>query len=203
MSRSLGCTAFVIAATLCFSRAAELPKSDEVESFDIEPPLLIPNRDREKTDSAQLTPAPIVDLAKLEKDFERAKRNATGAARLCKIGVIAQVEVEQRELRVARLEAQLEAARLAQAKENFAREQTRLTNHEISATDFSEAEATLAHAIEAAHTAQTKRERAEIEFAENNVRRQQKLAALGSGSKSAIAHAEQKLSELKAAKENN
>ncbi len=202
MPRSLGCTIFVIAAAFSFA-ATELPKSDDVDSSDIEPPLLIPNRDRERLDNAQPTPTPTVDLAKLEKDFERAKRNSAGAARLCKIGVIAQVEVEQRALRTVRLEAQLESARLDEAKENFAREQTRLTNHEISPADLSEAEATLAHAIEAAHAAEEKRDRAEVEFAENNVRRQQKLAALGSGSKSAISRAEQKLNELKATKENN
>ncbi|MEY2545620.1 MAG: hypothetical protein QOG48_737 [Verrucomicrobiota bacterium] len=202
MARSLGCTVFIIAAAFCFA-ATELPKSDDVDSSDIEPPLLIPNRDREQSDGAKPTPTPIVDLAKLEKDFERAKRNAAGTVRLCKIGAIAQVEVEQRALRVARLEAQLESARLLEAKENFAGEQTRLANHEISAADLSEAEATLAHAIEAAHAAEAKRDRAEVEFAENNVRRQQKLAALGSGSKSAISRAEQKLTELKTAKENN
>jgi multidrug resistance efflux pump len=202
MSRSLGYTAFLLAAAFCFAATPELPKSDDVDSFDIEPPLLIPNRDREKLD-AQATPAPIVDLAKLEKDFERAKRNASGAARLCKMGVIAQVEVEQRALRVARVEAQLENARLAEAKENFAQEQSRLTNHEISGADLAEAEATLAHAIESAHAAEARHNRAEMEFAENNVRRQQKLAALGSGSKSAIARAEQKLNELKTPKENN
>jgi len=45
-----------------------------------------------------------------------------------------------------------------------------------------------------------KREHAEIEAAETNLRRQRKLLALGSARKSDVVRAEQKLAELKAPK---
>jgi outer membrane protein TolC len=58
----------------------------------------------------------------------------------------------------------------------------------------------LAHAIKAAHAAAAERERAELEAAKTNLQRQQKLLALGSGRKSDVARAEQKLAELKTPK---
>jgi outer membrane protein TolC len=184
--------------------AAELPRSDTDESFEVEPPLLIPNRDLEKPPVAndEATPAPIVDSEKLEKDLARAKRSATGADRLFKIGVISKADAEQRVLRVARLESDLENARLALARETLAQEETRVAAGEIAKADLAEAEAQLARAMEAAHTAAAKRERAELDFAESNLHRQQKLLALGTGRKSDVARAEQKLAELKAPKSN-
>jgi hypothetical protein len=204
MTRSLA--SHLMGLIVCSSLGAtELPRNpDDVDSYDIEPPVLIPNRDREKPgEHAGQTSATTPDLEKLAKNFERAKRSAAGAERLCRIGVIAQVEVEQRALRAARLESQLEEARMAEAKANFAREQERVARREISKSDLAEAEAMLAHAIESAHNAEQNRQQAELAFAENNVRRQQKLVALGSGRKSDVARAEQKLAELKAPKEDN
>ena len=80
-----------IALLLLFSGAAfaadKLP-NPEPGSFDIEPPLLIPNRDREKNASAATSPAREVDLAKLDKEFERANRNIAGLDKLLKIGAL-------------------------------------------------------------------------------------------------------------------
>src|SRR5713101_3199476 len=81
---------------------AQEPNKD-LDSFDIEPPLLIPNRDNEEQAKTASSPARDVDLAKLEKEFERAKKNAAGAERVCKIGALSKLEVEQRALRVVRL----------------------------------------------------------------------------------------------------
>ena len=58
----------------------------------------------------------------------------------------------------------------------------------------------MAQLIEAAQLAVAKRERAELEFAEANLRRQQKLLKLGSAHKSDVTRAEEKLAELKAPK---
>ena len=53
---------------------------------------------------------------------------------------------------------------------------------------------------DAAQIALAKRERAELEFAEANLRRQQKLLKLGSAHKSDVINAEEKLAELKSQK---
>lgn len=200
MTRSLGVAALVSAAAICAVLAQELPNESEPDSADIEPPVLIPNRDRDKPDevSAAPSPAAVVDLAKLEKDVARAERAAANTARMFKIGAMAEVEVERQRLRVARLRAQVEAARLAQTKDDFVTAQTRLTNREISPEEFAQAETAVARAIESAHAADANRRQAELEFAENDVARQQKLLGLGSGRKADVARAEQKLNELKA-----
>ena len=73
----------------------------EPGSFDVEPPLLIPNRDKqplEESGSPNDSPNDV-DLAKLEKQFERAKRNLAGLDKLLKIGALSKLEVEQRKLR--------------------------------------------------------------------------------------------------------
>lgn len=200
MTRSLGVAALVSAAAICAVLAQELPNESEPDSADIEPPVLIPNRDRDKPDevSAAPSPAAVVDLAKLEKDVARAERAAANTARMFKIGAMAEVEVERQRLRVARLRAQVEAARLAQTKDDFVTAQTRLTNREISPEEFAQVETAVARAIESAHAADANRRQAELEFAENDVARQQKLLGLGSGRKADVARAEQKLNELKA-----
>ena len=187
---------FGLVATTLF---AQEPNKDP-DSFDIEPPLLIPNRTDEQLAKAAPSPAREVDLAKLEKEFERAKRNAAGVERLCKIGALSKLEAEQRALRLVHLEFDLANARLVCAKEEMLEKEKQLTGGEIAKTDMTQTEASLALAIEAAHVATAKRERAEVEAAEANVHRQEKLLALGSARKSDVERAAQKLAELKSQK---
>jgi len=175
---------------------AQEPNKDP-DSFDIEPPLLIPNRTDEQLAKAAPSPARVVDLAKLEKEFERAKRNAAGAERLCKIGALSKLEAEQRALRLVHLEFDLANARLVCAKEEMLEKEKQLTAGQIAKTEIAQTESGLAHAIEAAHAATAKREQADLDAAEANVHRQEKLLALGSARKSDVDRAVQKLAELK------
>src|SRR3982750_2798705 len=178
---------------------AQEPNKDP-DSFDIEPPLLIPNREDEQLFNPEATrpPARDVDLAKLEKEFERAKRNAASAERLCKIGALSKLEAEQRVLRCVHLEFDLANARLICAKEEMLEKEKQLTAGAIAKTDIAQTETGLALAIEAAHAATTKRAQADIDAAEANVHRQEKLLVLGSARKSDVERALQKLAELKA-----
>jgi hypothetical protein len=170
----------------------------EPDSFDIEPPLLIPNRGDEPLPDAKAAPGRGVDLAKLEKELERAKRNTAGLDRLLKIGALSKLEVEQRRLRVVHLEFDLANARLVTAKEKMLEKDTQLSTGQVAKTDITPAENNLALAIEAAHAASAKREQADIAAAEANVHRQEKLLALGSAQKRDVERAEQKLAELRA-----
>ena len=174
----------------------------EPDSFDVEPPLLIPNRDDESLPEAKpaTSAARDVDLGKLEKEFERAKRIATGAERLCKIGALSKLEAEQRALRLIHLEFDLANARLLVAKEEMVAKEKQLSDGEIAKTDLGQTESALALAIEAAHAATLRREQADIDAAEANVHRQEKLLVLGSARKSDVERALQKLAELKALK---
>ena len=182
----------VIAVTATF--AQNDGAKQEPDSFDVEPPLLIPNRD-----DASL-PGPDADLAKLEKDVDRAKRNATGAEHLYRIGVISRVEVEQRALKVARLESDFANAQLVRAKNELAAQESQLAAGEGTKDELEAAKAAVAQLTEAVQIAAAKRERAELDAAEANLRRQQKLLRLGSAQKSDVSRAEQKLAELKAPK---
>jgi hypothetical protein len=182
---------------------SELPKSDDVDSFDIEPPLLIPDQSLDKPPipvAPETLRTPVAEADRLERDLERAKRNAKSAERLVKIGALAKVEAEQRALRVIRLQADLENARVMRAREELTIRQARRAAGEISQADLAEAESALARALEASQAAAAARERAELEAAELNLNRQRKLLALGSGRKSEVSRAEQKLAELRAPK---
>ena len=172
-------------------------KSDEPEAFDIEPPIL-----KQNLSDAPLPEkgTPDAEVARLEKQLERAKRNADGAGRLYKIGVLAKVEVEQRLLRIVRTESDLASARVIQAKEKAAEEESRVLSGENTKHELDVAKATLAQLTETAQVALAKRERAELEAAEANVRRQQKLLKLGSAGKSDVDRAQEKLAELRAPK---
>jgi hypothetical protein len=180
----------------------ELPKQESDDSFEVEPPLLIPYRDPDTPGGAvaAATPTPIVDLERLTRDAERARRSAISAERLYRMGAFAKVEAEQRALKAVRLQADLEAARLSQAKADMVAQDESKDAARVSQTETGPADAALARAIEAAHAAAKKREEAELQAAEINLARQQKLLSLGSGRKSEVAKAAQKLEELKAAR---
>src|SRR5439155_412023 len=155
-------------------------------AFDIEPPILKQNLSAEPLPA---TGTPDAEVARLEKQLERAKRNADGAERLYKIGVLAKVEVEQRLLRVVRTESDLANARVTQAKEKVAEDESRVASGETPKDELDAAKAALAQLTEAAQVALAKRERAELEAAEANVRRQQKLLKLGSAGKFVVGRA--------------
>lgn len=177
--------------------AQELPTHEgEAPALEIDPPLLIQARNADGSfvlAGPPATPAPPPDIAKLEKDLARAKRNASGADHLYRIGAISKVDAEERGLRVIRLEAKLADARL------------QLVKRDAEQADESDAkpdlETSVTQAEEAAAHAAAEKKQAEIEAAFRNLQRQQKLLALGSGHKSDVNRAEQKLAELQHAGE--
>jgi multidrug resistance efflux pump len=186
---------FLTSAMIAFA-ADQSNNSDEPGEFDIEPPILKQNLSDELADAG----TPEGDVARCEKKLERAKRNAAGAERLWKIGVLAKVEVEQRALKVIKCEAELASTRVAQAKEAVSEQESRVASGESTKQELEVAKAALAQLIEAEQKAIAKRESAEVEFAEANLRRQQRLLKLGSAHRSDVTNAEEKLAELKAPK---
>ena len=194
---ALPVTLLALAMAVCAADQSAANKSEEPDSFDVEPPILKQNL------SDELSPAPgtpDAEVARLEKQLGRAKSNAAGAERFWKIGVLAKVEVEQRLLKVVRCESDLADARVASAKEKVAEYESRVASGENAKEELEAAEATLAQLTEAARVATAKRERAELEAAEANLRRQQKLLKLGIAQKSDVIDAQEKLAQLKAQK---
>ncbi len=199
MTRIFALPVTVIATVMATLAADQSPgsKSEEPDSFDIEPPVLKQNLTDQPLPT---TEAPDGDVAQLEKQLDRAKKNASGAERLYKIGVLAKVEVEQRALKVARLESDFANVQLARAKNDLAAQESQLAAGEGTKAELETAKAAVAQLTEAAQIAAQKRERAELDAAEANLRRQQKLLRLGSAQKSDVTRAQEKLAELKAPK---
>ena len=174
--------------------AADQPNnSDEPGEFDVEPPILKQNLSDELAEAG----TPDGDVARCEKKLERSKRNAAGAERMWRIGVLAKVEVEQRALKMIKCETELASARVVQAKGIVAEQESRVASGESTKQELEVAKTALAQLTEAEQKAVAKRETAELEFAEANLRRQQRLLKLGSAHRSDVTNAEEKLAELK------
>ncbi len=165
--------------------------SDEPGEFDIEPPILKQNLSNEPLSSE-------AEVARLEKQFQLAKQIAASA--VYKIGVLSKAEMEQRLLKVIQCECNLAIARLAFCEEQMAALESLVASGENAKDELAQARADLAQLTEAAEIATAKRERAELEAAELNLRRQQKLLKLGVARESDVTRAEEKLAELRSQK---
>jgi multidrug resistance efflux pump len=196
MIRAITLPVMFLTSAMIALAADQSSNSDEPGEFDIEPPILKQNLSDELAEAG----TPDGDVARCEKKLERAKRNAAGAERLWKIGVLAKVEVEQRALKMVKCETELVSARVAQAKETVAQQESRVASGETTKQELEVAKTALAQLIEGEQKAVAKRETAELEFAEANLRRQQRLLKLGSAHKSDVTNAEEKLAELKGPK---
>ena len=196
MIRAIALPVMFLTSAMIALAADQSSNSNEPGEFDIEPPILKQNLSDELAEAG----TPDGDVARCEKKLERAKRNAAGAERLWKIGVLAKVEVEQRALKMVKCETEVASARVAQAKETVAQQESRVASGETTKQELEVAKTALAQLIEAEQKAVAKRETAELEFAEANLRRQQRLLKLGSAHKSDVTNAEEKLAELKAPK---
>jgi hypothetical protein len=192
--RFLALSAFVAIAAFA---ADELPQEVPGDSLDIEPPLLIKQGPADRLPESANSPGPEIEVPVLEAKLERAKKSAAGADRLYKMGVLAKVEAEQRVLKVVRLQSELESARLARAREEAAKQQDRFQAAEIAKDELETTESALAQAMTTSQQASAKKESAELEAAMLNLHRQEKLLALGSGGKSAVSRAEEKVAALK------
>lgn len=176
----------------------ELPKDPE-EAMDVEPPLLIqeaPNQNVVYTRPDEPELKPIPDLDVLAASLEKARKSAASGERLFKSGVIAKVEAENRALKVIRLEAELAEAKLELARQNVVAQEARLEAGEISESEVEAAKSLELAASKEEEAASAKKRQAELAAAELNLRRQQKLLAMGSGRKSEVNRAQEKLSAL-------
>ena len=196
MIRTIALLVMFLSSAMIALAADQSSNSEEPGEFDIEPPILKQNLSDELAEAG----TPDGDIARCEKKLERAKQNAAGAERLWKIGVLAKVEVEQRALKAIKCEAELASARVAQARETVGQQESGVASGETTKQELEVAKTVLAQLIEAEQKAVAKRESAELESAEANLRRQQRLLKLGSAHKSDVSNAEEKLAELKGPK---
>jgi len=189
--------AFLVSVFLAATLLAEeeLPQEPN-EPLDIEPPLLIQEIPSRGPQSSISEIAPDLDPERIQIALDKAKKSAAAGERLYKSGVIAKVEAENRSMKVIRLETELAEAQLELAKQAVAALQSRLDAGEISPNEIESAKVTLVAAINSAQSAEAKRDRAELDAALLNLSRQKKLLALGSGRKSEVNRAEEKVAAL-------
>ena len=191
----------LFAFPLSFFLAASLMGEDELptdpgQPLEIEPPLLIqeiPSRDQAHPTSEV---APELDPERIQIALENAKKNAASGERLYRSGVIAKAEAENRALKVVRLESDLANARLEVAKQILATQQSRFDAREIPQSELEMVKSALVTATNEAASAAAQRQKAELDAALLNLNRQKKLLALGSGRKSEVIRAEEKVSAL-------
>ncbi|PYJ11333.1 MAG: hypothetical protein DMF06_03210 [Verrucomicrobia bacterium] len=189
--------AFSLSLFLAASLLAEeeLPQ-DPGEPLEIEPPLLIqemPNRAPVESTAAA---APQLGPEQIALALEKAKKSAASGERLFRSGIIAKVEAEHRAMKVVRLESDLAKARVQVAQENLVEQQSRFDAAEIPQSELENAKAALEEATNAAAVAVAQQEKAELEAALLNLHRQKKLLAMGSGRKSEVSRAEEKVAAL-------
>ena len=187
-----------VAMRIC---AQDLPQDPPTDSIEVEPPILLPNLERDmplKRSGPNETAVPAdVNIEKLEIKLKLAEKSASSAERLYRSGVLSQVEAESRAMRPVRLESDIANARVALAQKELDGTRTSLAAGGSSAKDVEVAQAGLAQAEEESRAAGEKRQRAELEVAQRNLERQKKLLALGSGGKSAVRKAEEKVASLR------
>jgi len=185
-------------ATVMLALAEDQPqrnKSDEPDALDIEPPILKQNLSNSLSSASELKPDAAV--ARFEKKLKDATGDAQSAERLCKIGVLSKVEMEHRLLKVIQCQSDLANARVSFCKEQVTQMESHVASGETATDELANARAMLAQLNQAAQIATAKRERAELESAEVNLRRQQQLLKLGIARESDVARAQEKLAELK------
>ncbi|MDP9003596.1 MAG: hypothetical protein M3N12_02260 [Verrucomicrobiota bacterium] len=185
----------LLAASL--SAEEELPQNpSEPEPLEIEPPLLIQEAPRSGPLPSTPGVMPELDPDRIQIALEKAKKSAASGERLFRGGIIAKVEAENRALKVVRLGADLANARLELAKKNVATQQNRFDAAEIPEAELEQAKTVLIAATKEAAEAMAQREKAELDAAFVNLQRQKKLLALGSGRKSEVSRAEEKIATL-------
>jgi ribosomal protein L31E len=201
MMRLLASSLCVFLATVTLAED-ELPKDPET-SVDVEPPLLIQEQPNQRGLGVGSAAAPEreSDPERTAAALEKAKRSAAAGERLFRSGVIAKVEAENRALEVVRLQADLANALWKRATAGVASLQVRLKAGKITPDELERGKSELAQATAAAQAASANRDRAEMDAALVNLQRQKKLLALGSGRKSEVNRAAEKVAALQRPKE--
>jgi len=177
--------------------AQELPQRDPNRPLEFEPDLQLYNVKPEPNAPGADALAVPADVAKAKASAERAQRKADRWQKLQKTGVLSKVEVEQAIGAANRASVRYQQARIAQLTADLEALRERATRGEASADLVQSAESALQTAKQLAEDAEATARRTELEFAQNNLERQRKLAAAGLGTKRQVEQAASKLEQIK------
>ncbi len=178
--------------------AQELPQRDPNKPLDFEPNLQLTDVEPDPNAPAGVekwaTPA---EVEKMRATAERAKRKADRWQKLQKNGVVSKVEVEKAIGAANRAAVRYQQARIAHLTAEVESLRERAAKGQASADLVQSAENALQTTQQLAAEAEATARRTEVEFAQNDLERQRKLAAAGLGSKRSIERAANKVEQLK------
>ena len=141
---------------------------------------------------------PPVDLSRAEKNLERAKRKEQRWQKLQRSGVVSKVEAEVASQQVSAASLKLARARVAHWRRQIATLREHPQKDGTAAELLTTAEASLRTAEMLTADVEVLHRTKSLEFAQRNVERQQRLLALGIGSRRALDRATEALGKLKA-----
>ena len=178
-------------------QAQELPQRDPNQPLEFEPDLQLYNVKPEPNSPAVEEWAIPADVGKAKATADRARRKAERWQQLQKTGVVSKVEMEQAIGAANRAAVRYQQARTVQLTTELEALKKRASRGEASADLVQSAEAALQTARQLADEAEATARRTELEFAQNNLERQRKLASAGLVSKRQVERAETKLEQIK------
>lgn len=174
-----------------------LPQRDDRDPLEFEPQLQLYDVKPEPGGPTEAWAIPA-DVNKAKTDAERAQRKAQRWQQLQKSGVLSKVEAER-----ALLQANRAAHKFQQARVNELRKQVEALRVRIAQGGGGEdllvtAEDTLKNSETLASEAEASFRRTDLEFAQNQLERQRRLAAAGLTPKSQVQKAQATLEQVKA-----
>lgn len=188
--------AILLAATATAQDA--LPQRDERDPLEFEPQLQLYDVKPEKGGPTEAWAIPA-DVNKAKTDADRAQKKAQRWRQLQKSGVLSKVEAERAELQANRAVYRFQQARVAELRKQIDSLRARVAREGTGADLLETAEATLKNSESLAAEAEAALRRTDLQFAENQLDRQRRLAAAGLTSKSQVTKAQTALEQVKAA----
>ncbi len=188
LARILICTA----AAAALLRAEEgLPQRDPRDPPDFESEL--------KLLDVPVAPGEIspLDVTRAQTNYDRAKRKEERWQKLRQAGILSQVELERANRQAAEAALKLQQARVAHWKTEVEQLRARVAKNGTSRDLLETAETSLRNAERLANEAEAFFNRRQLEIAQANLDRQQRMLALGIGSKSQVQAATAALEKLR------
>jgi len=196
--RRLAWFAICAISMLSISEGQEpLPQRDDRDPLDFEPQLQLYDVKPEPGGATEAWAIPV-DVEKAKTAADRAQRKAQRWQQLQKSGVLSKVEAERAVLQANRAVHKFQQARVSELRKQVEALRTRVAQGGGGADLLETAEATLKSSESLAAEAEAALRRIDLEFAQNQLERQRKLAAAGLTSKSQVKQAQTALEQIKA-----
>jgi multidrug resistance efflux pump len=191
---------FVVLASLALAED-DLPQRKDQGPLEFEPELQLYNVKPEPGGPTEAWAIPA-DVKKAKADADRAQRKAQRWQQLQKSGVLSKVEAERAVVQANRAVHNFQQARVNELRKQVETLRARVSQGGGGADLLVTAEATLKTSEALAAEAEASSRRIDLQFAQNQLERQRRLAAAGLAPKSEVQKAEAALEQVKSANPN-